>query len=77
MLFMNYSFPIHQWSYGVTCWEVFTCGRVPYTGVPAMTLLSELQSGHRLDRPTNITCSDEMYSRKLHVEKDYIYRVNS
>ena len=51
----------HQWSYGVTCWEVFTCGRVPYTGVPVMTLLSELNSGHRLDRPSNITCSNEMY----------------
>ena len=55
--------PFHQWSYGVTCWEVFTCGRVPYTGVPVTTLLSELHSGHRLERPTNITCSNEMYSK--------------
>ena len=47
--------------YGVTCWEVFTCGRVPYTGVPAMTLLTELHSGHRLERPTNAACSDQMY----------------
>ena len=53
----------HQWSYGVTCWEVFTGGRVPYTGLPAMTLLSELHSGHRLERPTNITCSNEMYNK--------------
>ena len=49
-----------QWAFGVTCWEVFTCGRVPYVGVPAMTLLSQLQNGYRLDRPTNATCSDEM-----------------
>ena len=49
-----------QWAFGVTCWEVFTCGRVPYTGVPAMALLSQLRSGHRLDRPRNATCSDEM-----------------
>ena len=49
-----------QWSFGVTCWEVFTCGGVPYAGVPVMTLLSELRSGHRLDRPSNTTCSSEM-----------------
>ena len=23
-----------QWSFGVTCWEVFTCGAMPYDGVP-------------------------------------------
>ena len=28
-----------------------------------MTLLSELHSGHRLDRPANVTCSNEMYSK--------------
>ncbi|CAI8019402.1 Fibroblast growth factor receptor 1 [Geodia barretti] len=49
------------WSFGVTCWEVFTCGRIPYTGVSAMTLLSELRSGHRLERPSNVACSNEMY----------------
>ena len=25
-----------------SCWEVLTCGGVPYAGVPAMTLLTEL-----------------------------------
>ena len=39
---------------------VHTCGSVPYTGVPAMTLLSELRSGHRLERPSNAACSDTM-----------------
>ena len=50
-----------QWSFGVTCWEVFTCGGVPYAGVPAMTLLNELRSGHRLDRPSSTACSQQMY----------------
>ena len=50
-----------QWSFGVTCWEVFTCGGVPYAGVPAMTLLNEFRSGHRLDRPSNTACSHQMY----------------
>jgi serine/threonine protein kinase len=49
------------WSYGVTCWEVLTCGGVPYAGVPAMTLLTELRSGHRLERPTNLVCSDGIW----------------
>ena len=52
---------LQQWSFGVTCWEVFTCGGVPYAGVPATTLCSELKSGHRLDRPSNLACSDDMY----------------
>ena len=51
---------VSQWAFGVTCWEVFTCGRVPYVGVPIMTLLSQLHNGYRLERPTNATCSDEM-----------------
>ena len=49
-----------QWSFGVTCWEVLTCGGIPYAGVPAMTLLTQLRSGHRLDRPSNLVCSDPM-----------------
>ena len=52
---------VTQWSFGVTCWEVFTCGGVPYAGVPVTTLLGELRSGHRLDRPSNLAGSDDMY----------------
>ena len=49
-----------QWSFGVTVWEIFTCGRVPYPGVPAVSLLRTLQRGERLERPDNEACSDEM-----------------
>ena len=41
-------------------WEVFTCGRIPYTGIPAMGLLNELQGGQRLEKPDNEACSIEM-----------------
>ena len=41
-------------------WEIFTCGRVPYSGVPAMSLLRTLQRGERLERPDNEACSDEV-----------------
>ena len=58
---LNYLILLQQWSLGVTCWEVFTCGAVPYAGVPATTLCSELKSGHRLDRPSNLACSEDMY----------------
>ena len=40
---------------------MFTCGGVPYAGVPAITLLRELSSGHRLDKPKNAACSNDMY----------------
>ena len=59
----NDSFPhvfSTQWSFGVTCWEVMSCGGVPYAGVPTMSLLRHLHSGHRLDRPRNTACSSDM-----------------
>ncbi|CAI8044612.1 Tyrosine kinase receptor Cad96Ca [Geodia barretti] len=49
------------WSFGVTVWEIFTCGRIPFTGIPAMGLLKELQRGQRLERPNNEACSVEIY----------------
>ena len=49
-----------QWSYGVTCWELFTGGKIPYPGVDPISLSSLLESGHRLDKPNNAACSEEM-----------------
>jgi serine/threonine protein kinase len=48
------------WSFGVTVWEIFICGRVPYSGVPAMSLLKLLREGQRLERPDNAACVDEI-----------------
>ena len=50
-----------QWSYGVTCWELFTGGKIPYPGVDPVSLPSLLESGHRLYKPKNAACSEEMY----------------
>ena len=44
----------------MTCWEIFTCGGVPYAGVRVLTLLKELRIGLRLEKPCNHACSDEM-----------------
>ena len=49
-----------QWSYGVTCWELFTGGKIPYPGVDPVSLSSHLENGHRLDKPNNAACSEEM-----------------
>ena len=57
----NVTYSPLQWSYGVTCWELFTGGKIPYPGVDPISLSSLLESGHRLDKPKNAACSEEMY----------------
>ena len=49
-----------QWSFGVTMWEIFTCGNVPYNGIHAMGILPELERGAVLEIPDNKACSDDM-----------------
>ena len=50
-----------QWSFGVTCWEVYSGGSTPYPGMnDPKTLVDFIHGGGRLDKPTSITCSDEM-----------------
>jgi len=48
-----------HWSFGVTCWEVFTGGLIPYGGISPMALL-QLRNGDRLNKPMNPACSDDM-----------------
>ena len=50
-----------QWSFGVTCWEVFTGGHTPYSGISPVALLQLLRNGERLNKPMNPACSDEMW----------------
>eukprot|EP00731_Ephydatia_muelleri_P038734 Em0884g2a len=50
-----------RWSYGVTCWEVFTLGKIPYPGVTPFSLVKYLDEGGRLEKPSNAACSDEIY----------------
>ena len=50
-----------QWAYGVTCWEIFTGGRIPYPGVDPMTLPRLLENGLKLEKPKNTACSEELW----------------
>ena len=51
---------ITQWAYGVTCWEIFSGGRVPYSDLAVRDILSELLHGNLLEKPENQACFDDM-----------------
>lgn len=49
-----------QWSFGVTCWEVYSGGKAPYAGVDRLSLIHMLEDGGRMEKPRNSACSDSM-----------------
>jgi hypothetical protein len=48
------------WAYGVTCWEIYTGGKVPYPSINIIDLPVLLVDGERLQKPMNDACSDQM-----------------
>ena len=44
----------------MTCWEIFSGGKVPYGGVGVTNLSQLLANEYRLDKPNNDACSDEL-----------------
>ena len=48
-----------QWSFGVTCWEVFSLGRTPYPSIPGHELVNVISSGVRLEKPS--LCPQPVY----------------
>ena len=47
-----------QWSYGITCWEVFSLGRTPYPSIPNHEILKHIDDGNRPPKPD--LCPDTM-----------------
>ena len=50
-----------QWSFGVSCWEIFSTAKTPYPGIHPTSLIAQLENGERLPKPNNAACSDSMY----------------
>ena len=44
----------------MTCWEIFTAGKVPYATVNLNDLPGMLNDGYRLEKPVNDACDSEM-----------------
>jgi serine/threonine protein kinase len=53
------------WSFGVTCWEVFSGGKEPYGGIMPMAILKLLEQGQRMDKPNNNACSINTYENLM------------
>jgi len=39
------------WSFGVTVWEIFSCGRTPYADLSTFEIVDLLRNGYKLPRP--------------------------
>lgn len=55
------------WSFGVLLYELITHGRVPYPGIDNAEVLSRLETGYRMPKPTSgrVTCPDGLYEIML------------
>ena len=48
-----------MWAYGVLCWEVFTCGEMPYGRAKNPEVVERVQRGQILQQPPN--CPNSVY----------------
>ena len=57
-VFLIYLFLCVQWSFGVTLWEIFSCGAKPYADIPTGDICSHLSEEKRLPQPN--ACPDHV-----------------
>ncbi|XP_067037567.1 fibroblast growth factor receptor 3-like isoform X2 [Acropora muricata] len=58
-----YTIQSDVWAFGVLLWEIFTFGGSPYPGRPVQNLFDLLESGYRMERPSN--CPNKIYQVML------------
>ena len=51
--FTRFSSKSDVWAYGVMCWEVFTCGEMPYGRAKNPEVVERVQRGQILPMPPN------------------------
>ena len=49
-----------QWSFGITCWEVFSAGKTPYPGIHPLKTINMVDEGYRMEKPKNEACDNKM-----------------
>lgn len=61
--FGKYTSLCDVWSYGILCWEIFSRGGTPYSGLSNSRAREKIDSGYRMPAPENTP--DEMYRLML------------
>ncbi|KAK4881692.1 hypothetical protein RN001_005011 [Aquatica leii] len=61
--FGKYTSLCDVWSYGILCWEIFSRGGTPYSGLSNSKAREKIDSGYRMPAPENTP--DEMYRLML------------
>ncbi|KAF2893434.1 hypothetical protein ILUMI_12740 [Ignelater luminosus] len=61
--FGKYTSLCDVWSYGILCWEIFSRGGTPYSGMSNSKAREKIDTGYRMPAPENTP--DEMYRLML------------
>ncbi|XP_062888787.1 tyrosine-protein kinase ZAP-70 [Mobula hypostoma] len=69
--FRKFSSKADVWSFGVTMWEALTYGQKPYKKMKGPEVVTFIEQGGRLDRPSD--CPDEMHEL---MQACWTYKVN-